>query len=570
VGTPVYKQPCEDCRAIGLDRSGDNMVIYEDGSGHCFAQGHWIKGRGNEETMDFPTPQTTSVAASTPLVPNEPQALGLRKLTLETCLKFGYGVGVQYGKTVQVAEYRNASGQVVANHMRDAEKRFTWAGDRKQALPLWGQHLWRDGGRRIAICEGELDAMSLAQALGGTWPVVSIPSGTKDGKNAIALAMGFLEGYDLVVLMFDEDDAGREAVAECAPMFEPGKVAIAHLPLKDPSALLQAGKGQDLIKAFWDAQVFKPGGLVTASDVMEQARKPTEWGLDWPFPSLTTWTYGRRRGEVIMLGAGTGVGKTDFFTECIKHTLAVDHLPAAAFYLEGVPADTVKRVAGKIAGKAFHVPDGNWTPEELQTALDNLEAGPTLHLLDHFGAKDWSEIKAYIRYLALAEGVKDFYIDHLTALADPANERQSLELLMEEAASLAMNLGVTLYMVSHLATPEGVPHEEGGRVMLRHFKGSRAIGFWSHLALALERNTQAEDDTLRQETCLRILKDRHTGRGNGKTIPLGFDQETSCLYEAASFATANPMGGAREATVAAPGTAFPPHPSDATAPPEGV
>ena len=36
-----------------------------------------------------------------------------------------------------------------------------------------------------------------------------------------------------VVLMFDMDEPGREAAAECAPLFSPGKCAIAELPVKD-------------------------------------------------------------------------------------------------------------------------------------------------------------------------------------------------------------------------------------------------------------------------------------------------------------------------------------------------
>ena len=40
----------------------------------------------------------------------------------------------------------------------------------KQAV-LFGQNLWRDGGRTVVITEGELDALSMSQALttSGLW-----------------------------------------------------------------------------------------------------------------------------------------------------------------------------------------------------------------------------------------------------------------------------------------------------------------------------------------------------------------------------------------------------------------
>jgi twinkle protein len=79
---------------------------------------------------------------------------------------------------------------------------------------------------------------------------------------------------------------------------------------------------------------------------------------------------------------------------------------------------------------------------------------------------------------------------------------------MADMAQLAKALNVIIHFVSHLATPDGKPHEEGGRVMIRHFKGSRAIGFWSHFMFGLERDTQAEDDAVKTITTFRVLKDR--------------------------------------------------------------
>jgi twinkle protein len=97
-------------------------------------------------------------------------------------------------------------------------------------------------------------------------------------------------------------------------------------------------------------------------------------------------------------------------------------------------------------------------------------------------------------------------------------------------AGLANELGCIIHFVSHLATPDGKPHEEGGRVMIRHFRGSRAIGFWSFFMFGMERDQQNEDPIIATTTIFRILKDRYTGRSTGKTINLGFHSETGRLY----------------------------------------
>src|SRR5690606_12270852 len=111
-------------------------------------------------------------------------------------------------------------------------------------------------------------------------------------------------------------------------------------------------------------------------------------------------------------------------------------------------------------------------------ALNSLDG--KVYLYDHFGETDWDVVKGRIRYMAVALGIRVFYLDHLTAMADTSNEKESLEQIMKEMAGMAQELGLVIHYISHLTTPEGKPHEEGGRVMIRHFKGSRAIGFWSY------------------------------------------------------------------------------------------
>ena len=66
--------------------------------------------------------------------------------------------------------------------------------------------------------------------------------------------------------------------------------------------------------------------------------------------------------------------------------------------------------------------------------------------------------------------------------------------------------------------------------MIRHFKGSRAIGFWSHYMFGLERNQQPKDDD-EKYTTFRILKDRYTGDATGKVFHITYDPPTGMLRE---------------------------------------
>lgn len=460
-------------------------------------------------------------------------ALPKRNITEETAEKWGYEVGKdKKGKTVQIANYCDASGKRVAQKLRYANKDFTVVGDLKAATPLYGQWLWRDKGRMVVITEGEIDALSVSQLQNNKYAVASVPNGAQGAKKAFAKALDWLEGFETVVIMFDNDDPGREAAKECAAILTPGKAKIATLPLKDANAMLQANRGAEVVDAIWGAKTFRPDGVVSLADIRDRVLAAPEMGLPWFLPRLTKLTYGRRFGELYMVGAGTGVGKTDLLTQQIAFDVTELQQKVGVLFFEQQPAETGKRLAGKVASKRFHIPDAGWTQEELIEALNSLEKNDSLRFYDHFGQTEWDVAKARIRFMAHAEGIRIFYLDHLTAFAAGAdNEREELERITAEMGGLVKELDIMMIVVSHLSTPEGKPHEEGGRVMIRHFKGSRAIGFWSHFMFGLERNQQSDDPEERNVTTLRVLKDRNTGLATGETFTIGYDKETGRLHE---------------------------------------
>lgn len=532
----IGHEPCPVCG------SSDALARYTDGHGHCFSCRHYVPADGAGE----PTTKRKGTSMTFTPIQGEVMALSKRGLSEETCSKWGYRVAEYSDKPVQVADYYTPDGSaLVAQKVRFANKDFVCLGNLKEA-GLFGQHLWRDGGKMIVVTEGELDALSVSHLQGNKWPVVSVPNGASGAKKAIAAQLGWLAGFDSVIFMFDNDEPGRAAATECAAILPPGKAKIASLPLKDASDMLVAGRGKELIDAMWGAKAYRPDGIVTLSDVRVKALAKPESGLPWFLNRLTELTYGRRLGEVYFFGAGTGVGKTDLFTQQIEYDINVLNEKVGLIYLEQQPQETAKRIAGKAAGKRFHVPDGSWTQEELVETWDMLEKSNRIFMYDHFGVTDWALLREHIRFLAHSEGIRLFYLDHLTALAASADdERKALERIMAEIGGLVKELNICLHGISHLATPEGKPHEEGGRVMIRHFKGSRSIGFWSHFMFGLERNQQAEDEEERKTITFRVLKDRYTGNATGQVLYLGYDIATGLLFEKAEV---NPFGTTPEST----------------------
>lgn len=507
----VGKEPCPSCG------SRDNLARYSDGHGYCFGCEYYEKGGEAVEG-------TKTSKRKGDFIRGTPAALSKRRITEETCRFWKYHV--HDGR--QVANYYR-DGELVAQKLRGRDKKFSVIGEGKR-MPLYGQWLWGSAkGKRLVIVEGEIDALTVSQAQGNKWPVVSVPQGAPSAAKAVAREIEWVEQFDEVIIAFDMDEPGQDAAKEVAMLLTPGKARIACLPEKDPNACLVAGNQKGLIQALWEAKTYRPDGLVSVDDLIEEAKKPIKHGLPWCFPSLTALTYGRREGDVYTFGAGTGIGKTDLFTQQIEFDINELGERVGVIYLEQKPLETVKRIAGKAGGRRFHVPDDGWAQAELDTELAKLRGKAVFY--DSWGGTDWEVVREKIRYMRHSEGIRLIYLDHLTAMADTANERESLEQLMKELATLANELGLIIHLVSHLSTPEGKPHEEGGRVMVRHFKGSRAIGFWSFFMFGLERDQQAEDPERRKITTFRVLKDRYTGQATGKTFGLSYDEATGRLFE---------------------------------------
>ncbi len=525
--------PCPHCG------SKDNVALYSSGWYQCFSPGckSWKEDGDNAEVST----RRTHSEDNRPFIHGDAQGIPKRGISEPVCKRYHYYVGrvpedypcseksaihKMKGQKVHIENYYDDSGNLVAQKLRDRHKNFATIG--KLTSQLFGRHCVKPGGKTIVLTEGAIDTLSYAE-LRKNWPAVSIPNGANSAVKAVKENLEFLESFGQVVICFDNDDEGRKAAESVKGLLSPKKAYIASLPeeYKDLNEALMEGDYKAALQAVMNAEMVSPDGLVSVDDILDEAMKPIEWGLPWFIDELTQLTYGRRYGEIYALGGGTGTGKTDIFTEQIKYDTQVLGLRVGTLFLEQMPKETVKRVAGKIAGKRFHVPDAGWTEDELREACKALSG--KMMLYDSFGETEWDKVKTRIRHMAVAEGIRIFYVDHLTAMADTGDERGSIEQIMKEMAGLANELKIIIHFISHLSTPDGIPHEEGGRVAIRHFKGSRSIGFWSFFMFGLERDQQAEDEEDRHTTTFRILKDRYTGQSTGETLLLGYDKEAGAI-----------------------------------------
>ena len=149
----------------------------------------------------------------------QPMAMPERRISLDTVKK--YGVTVETVPNGHEAfkhhyPYYDKGGKFIGTKARRcSDKSFSTSGNMKDNT-LFGQQLFKNEGRFVTVVEGELDALAAFEMLGSKFPVVSVSKGAAGAVKDFKQNLEWLEGFENVVICFDNDSAGREAAEKCA------------------------------------------------------------------------------------------------------------------------------------------------------------------------------------------------------------------------------------------------------------------------------------------------------------------------------------------------------------------
>ncbi len=507
-------QPCEDCG------SSDALTVYANGT-HCFSCGKTTPAGKSKRNSAIP--------------PGEPKALKARGIHEETCRHWGYLVGVVDGRPCHIAQYRDeTTKQVVAAKLRFPDKEFTWVGKPKEA-GLYGQWLWSAGGRMLVITEGEIDALSVSQANGMKYPVVSVPNGAKAAAKDIGKHLEWVSSFDRIVLWLDADLPGQTAIEDVASILPPGKVFVVKGQLKDANEYLVARRISDMTNLIWRAEPYRPDGIIPGSEIeLSDLKKATSRGYSLPYQILSSKLHGLRKRELTTLTAGSGIGKSTMAREIAYHLHREHGLTIGNVYLE---ESTEKTAKGYIA---IHnnVPLGalRENPDILdehawQSSLNEV-VHQRMYFYDHFGSLDSDNLLSKLRYLAIGCQCDFIILDHISIVISGQDgsgegERRDIDRLVTSLRSLIENTGVGVVCVCHLRRPgQRTSYNEGGRVTLQDLRGSASLEQLSDNVIALERDQQ--DSEKAHISLVRILKNREFGE-LGEADILEYNPETGRL-----------------------------------------
>lgn len=554
---------------------GDHLVQVfqdEDGkyTGYCYPLSKYI----SDPYEDQPKGYIPKVKRKTPEEIQEEinQIAGYKTLALpDRKLKKQYleyfdikiGVSEEDGVTPKLHYYPYYDkGKLVAYKVRIIEnKRMFSVGDQKDVdLFGWEQAL-QTGGKRLFIVEGELDAVSLFQICkeanaGNQYAdlnpaVVSVAHGAAGAAKDIAkFAPVMQREFKEIVLCFDNDEAGQNAVEEILKILPDALVAV--LPSKDANQCILDGKS----KQAWTALQFKAAKpkntrLITASSVIEDARKEVPWGYSYPYKALTNLTRGRRFGETYYFGAGVKMGKSELLNDLVAWDIKEHGWKVFVVKPEESNKRTLQGIVGKLVNRVFHDPAVPFDYDAFDKGIALL--GDNLVMLNLYQELAWENLKVDIR-AAVQDGCKSIYIDPITVLSDGINAADANTLLQKMARELsimAADLQVIVHIFCHLKAHDGnisqekrekhykngeyiglgnCPHEFGGDIFSSQFAGSRAMMRSCNSMIGILGNKDPDlPKEIKNMRTLVLLEDRMTG--NSGKVRLFWDESTGAFNE---------------------------------------
>lgn len=512
-------QPCPDCG------SSDALSTYVDGHSYCYSCTKY-------------TPPPKSKRKKVDLSKYTYEYLPLRGISKETMSFYDVKTRIdEDGRPVAIGfKYPNESFKV-----RSLSDKSFWTeksadGAEISKAGLFGRNRFSAGGaRHVTITEGELDALSLYQAIDG--PVVSVQSSVVALRDCAA-DRAWLNSFEKVYLAFDGDEPGRRAVDEVARLFESHKVYhVRFTKRKDANEFLQHGEQDELRRIWFNSKRWQPINIESSLEVFKDiVSNPSKTGVPYPFKKLTSMTHGIQMGETVLITAQEKVGKTEVM-HFIEHQLLKETDDAiGAIFLEEPKERHLKALAGIHLGRPAHLPNSGCTPAEVSAAVEAVvKKDDRLFIYSHFGTDDPDVIIDTIRFLVTARACRYVLLDHISMVVSGSagdDERRALDYLATKLEMMVKELNFALLLVSHV--------NDFGQT-----RGSRYISKVADTRIDITRDLTSPDPIRRRTWDLTLAYARYSGQSGpaGKVV---YNPDTYSFTEEEEFGFAAANDNTRE------------------------
>lgn len=546
---------CEKCG------SSDGKAIYSDGSFYCFSC-HKNTKPSAEHIAENPTrnkkrKETTTIMETKetkePISEEKAEeikqntslkAKGFRGISDSTYAYFGvrHEFNEQTGEVSEQYYPCTQDGKLVGYKIREVPKDFRSIGRTGATVDCFMQFRFNRGGKYLILTEGELDALSAYQILkdynksrGNDYEIaaVSATTGAQSAKQ-IAKNYKFFDSFEQIIISYDNDEAGQEAIEKIVKALPKGKVKIMQMRLKDANEYLKQDKQKEFIQDFYAAKQYAPVGVLPSGGlydrILQQSNVPKV-----PFPSITPklnemFVGGMPLGHTINIAADTGIGKTTLVNEFVyfwvfnsPHKVGIVSMELdAGQYGEALASRHLSKKLALIPSlddKITYLKTDR-TVQLLNQLFYDEHGNDRFYLLDN---RDGTieEIQDTVEELVVSCGCKVIVLDPLQDILDGlSNDEQAL--FMKWAKGFQKSHSVLFIFINHMRKSENSGEMD--------IMGSSTIIKSASANIILKRDKLAEDLIKRNTTEIFVPKNRVCGI-TGPAGGVFYENETHTLWD---------------------------------------
>lgn len=544
---------CPKCRSTGGDSSGNHLILFDTGGGHC-----------NRCPKTYSAQEITSIKDGNNVGNNTPRRgysgdfksnyIPRKKgLELEDMVHLGYVGDTKRGIFASTDQHFGIRTEINTGNRKPIARYYPYySGDdlygyKNRKLPkewgidvgsikatdLFGWHLCIGMRKTLVITEGEEDAAigyqmwksmnmrSNNRRVKRSVPhIVSLPNGAKGAKKALMRHLSDLHKYERIIWMGDNvkiDEEGAKALDQAVEVLGVKKLYVPEYPenIKDLCDLYDPQDIDGSVDAFsdmwWTQDNYRPVDIKDGSSyTWDNVFQEPVIGYELPFKSISDKIGGLRLREHTVMMAGSGCGKTTFCRK-IGHYMGVQHgWKIGSIFLEEQDTKTVQGYLSCHLDVALNILRKN--PERVNeedriTAMAMIEKHHMF--LKHSGSIDPDVLMNKLRYM-YNMGCKLIIFDHLTmAVNGEEDQRTALDNLMEDIYSFCENHDVHVLSVIHLSRDNKSLFSRGAEITENNLRGSAGVLQQCWNAIAIEGDIQHPE--FANHRFIRILKCREIG-----------------------------------------------------------
>jgi twinkle protein len=470
----------------------------------------------------------------TDLSPKSIEYATKRGITEETLRKYGVGSDRRNGLLFPYYDAFGNLGMVKhwGHELKADGKKDTWIMPSMDSVQsLFGKDVCdpETNIQKLIITEGEWDAMACWQI---GLPAVSIPMGASN-TNWITEDYQFLSHFDEIILLFDNDEAGKKSAKEAAARLGTERCLIVTLPLKDANDMLKTGRGAEIKKIIETTTREPIAEIVESSSIMESTRsymKGDHLSEGDPF-FLPDYKLNFRKHESTLWFGFTGHGKSTAVSNQVA-MLAAKGKQACVASFEQPPEMTFAQILTQFSA----YPNLPYT-EEFEPAFNylakhifmykSMERVDPKHLVNTF-------IHAHKRY-----GIDTFVIDNVMTMqidrGDNTAQAEAADLLRMFVAKYPVHL----HIVAH---PRKPPENTNKPPSISDIRGAsewadmvyNVVTVWRDTSKA-EREAEMEDSAFSKEErrvffestpCGKVIVRKQRTTGEWPIMSYFFDSPT--------------------------------------------